>query len=77
MLLNKSSRETPFCLLSLSLTSLSLFSAILLASASVSKAINLSPADGFLVKPVISTGVEGPASTIDSPRSFFIVRTFA
>ena len=58
-----------------SLALMALFSAISLASFSVSNAINLSPALGFSFKPVISTGVPGWAIVIDSPKSFFIVRT--
>jgi len=52
-----------------------LFSAIYLACDSVSKAMNLSPAAGVADNPVISTGVDGPASTIEAPISFFIVLT--
>ena len=74
---NKSSSDTFLSLPAFILAASFLFSATDFASASVSKAINLSPADGFSVKPVISTGVDGPASTIDSPRSFFIVLTLA
>ena len=74
---NKSSKETFLSLPAFIFAASRRFWATLLASASVSKAMNLSPADGFSVKPVISTGVDGPARTIDSPRSFFIVLTFA
>ena len=38
-----------------------------------SKAINLSPALGLSLKPVISTGIPGPASIIASPKSLRIV----
>ena len=51
------------------------FSATSLAWVSDSKLINLSPASGFPWRPVISTGVEGPALTTSWPKSFFIVLT--
>ena len=37
--------------------------------------MNLSPAEGLSLNPVISTGVLGPASTIFSPKSFLNVLT--
>ena len=40
-----------------------------LASFSVSNTMNLSPASGTSFKPVISTGVAGPAALISRPRS--------
>ena len=52
-----------------------LVSAIAFACFSVSKAINLSPALGSSVSPVISTGVLGRADAISIPKSFFNVLT--
>ena len=77
ILSNKSSREIALLfLLFLSFACSFLFSAIVLASFSVSKAINLSPDDGTSLKPVISTGVDGSASTTSLPKSSFKVLTF-
>ena len=76
ILLNKSSNDIlPADLLLASLACSFLFSAIVLASFSVSKAINLSPDAGTSFNPVISTGVDGRASTTSTPKSFFSVLT--
>ena len=71
--MNKSSKEIDSFLNLFCLANSDLCSATFLASVSVSNAMNLSPAEGFSAKPVISTGVEGPALAISSPKSFFIV----
>ena len=73
---NKSSNERELVFLFCICFAFSLLaSAIDFACFSVSKAINLSPADGTLFTPVISTGVLGNASTISTPKSFFRVLT--
>ena len=76
LLLNRSSNDTcVFGLFLLACSASLLSSAIFLAFFSLSKAINLSPADGLSDNPVIDTGIEGVASTKFSPLSFFNVLT--
>ena len=75
MLSNNSSRESDFFSPFLASSAFFLLIETLFASSIVSNAINLSPALGVSLSPVISTGVDGPASTIFSPLSFFIVLT--
>ena len=72
---NNSSRESDFFSPFLASSAFFLLIETLFASSIVSNAINLSPALGVSLSPVISTGVDGPASTIFSPLSFFIVLT--
>ena len=75
-LLNRSANEA--CVFGLFFFSFSiscLCSATFLAFFSLSKAINLSPADGLSDRPVIDTGIDGRASTSDSPLSFVSVLT--
>ena len=75
-LLNRSANEA--CVFGLFFFSFSiscLCSATFLAFFSLSKAINLSPADGLSGNPVIDTGIDGRASTKFSPLSFLRVLT--
>ena len=75
-LLNKSFKDiAPLGLFLFSFSISFLCSATFLAFFSLSKAINLSPADGLSDRPVIDTGIDGRASTSDSPLSFVSVLT--
>ena len=76
ILLNNSSKESELVFVNSFCFDCSfLVSPILLASFSVSNAMNLSPAPGTSFKPVISTGVDGNASIISLPKSFLSVLT--
>ena len=71
---NKSSKETEVLVFKLFFLAIAILcSEIALAFFSFSKAINLSPAAGLSLIPVIDTGIEGVASTRFSPLSFFKV----